>query len=62
MALVKRFSIKVFWVGCAVALLALLALSSQIASAEKYASIQTFVEGFVIGYVTYAIATKFYKL
>jgi hypothetical protein len=61
MVWVKRFSIKVFWVGCAIALLALLALSSQIASPEKYVAIQIYVGGFVMGYITYAIATKFYK-
>jgi hypothetical protein len=53
----KKVSIKVFWVGVAVALALVLLLASN---SPKFDTIATMVGGFVIGFVTYAIATKLY--
>jgi hypothetical protein len=57
----KRVSIKVFWVGVAIALALVLLLASN-SPKEKFDTIAVMVGGFVIGFVTYAIATKVYKL
>jgi hypothetical protein len=57
----KRVSIKVFWVGVAVALALVLLLASN-SPKEHFDTILVMVGGFVIGFVTYAIATKVYKL
>ena len=58
----KRVSIKVFWVGVAIALALVLLLASVYSTKEHFSSILLMVGGFVIGFVTYAIATKVYKL
>ena len=58
----KKRSIKIFWVSVAIALVILLLLVNQCATAEKFATTVTMVEGFIIGFVTYAIATKLYTL
>jgi len=56
---IKKISIKWFWLFVAIAL-ALLLLAT--ANLSKFSQVVTYVEGFVIGFVTYAIATKLYKL
>lgn len=55
----KRISIKWFWVFVAIALALLLVATSGL---EKFSTVVTYVEGFIIGFVTYAIATKVYKI
>jgi len=59
MAWTKRLSIKWFWLFVAIAL-ALLLLATY--NLDKFPQVVTYVEGFIIGFVTYAIATKVYKL
>jgi hypothetical protein len=56
----KKVSINVFWVGVAIALALVLLLSSN-SPKEHFDAIAIMVGGFVIGFVTYAIATKLYK-
>jgi len=59
MSWTKRISIKWFWVFVAIALAILLVATSGL---EKFNTVVTYVEGFILGFVTYAIATKVYKL